>query len=497
MNEQLSRLLAVVGSHELTDSQQSELESLVRNDVQACRQYIRHVHLHASLPRIFGYSPTNSFPAELQSHGKPVEQQPVQPLQLPISRRGIGGFPWLSSSLAACFVALVFYGSFVMLAWNLRPSPNTVGYLSKGEKSIPSSTRRQVVATMPSNRGVQNGELVELTVGQVQLTFADGAQVMLVGPCKFIPESSHRGRLELGRLVAQVPARAIGFTVVTPTAEIVDLGTEFGVETDESGATEVQVFKGKVELRQEIAGNDPSSAVRPITLSAGAARRVERTGIGGRLSVREVALTPERFPVQRSDNASAPVRQIVVEGAYASSTHPALNVDDMIRGHGLKGEKHSADWHGAMWHSDYGKIKNVIVAFDLARSHRLNSMKVWNFNDNPGDGRFAWVGVKQADIYVSTSGKGDPLSQPASWKLVADDQQFTPATGKDDYATPTVIPLGDVEGRFVAMVIDDALGRDPRPANNGREPDIVGLSEVQFFGSRVEASKPKITQQKK
>ena len=39
------------------------------------------------------------------------------------------------------------------------------------------------------------------------------------------------------------------FSVRTPTAVVTDLGTEFGVEVDKSGATRSYVFRGKVELR--------------------------------------------------------------------------------------------------------------------------------------------------------------------------------------------------------------------------------------------------------
>ena len=40
----------------------------------------------------------------------------------------------------------------------------------------------------------------------------------------------------------------IGFTLVTPTEKVVDLGTAFGIEVADSGATSVAVFEGEVEL---------------------------------------------------------------------------------------------------------------------------------------------------------------------------------------------------------------------------------------------------------
>ena len=46
-----------------------------------------------------------------------------------------------------------------------------------------------------------------------------------------------------------MPRFARGYTILTPTAEVVDLGTEFGVDVDDSGASEVHVFDGDVVAR--------------------------------------------------------------------------------------------------------------------------------------------------------------------------------------------------------------------------------------------------------
>ena len=51
-----------------------------------------------------------------------------------------------------------------------------------------------------------------------------------------------------GKLRATVPPHAHGFAIGTPKLDLVDLGTEFGVQVDEQQATEVHVFTGKVDL---------------------------------------------------------------------------------------------------------------------------------------------------------------------------------------------------------------------------------------------------------
>ena len=69
------------------------------------------------------------------------------------------------------------------------------------------------------------------------------------GPAEFTPRSADRIEFVRGRLVAYVPRQARGFTVGTPSAEVVDLGTEFGVEVDAQGGTDLHVIRGRVEVK--------------------------------------------------------------------------------------------------------------------------------------------------------------------------------------------------------------------------------------------------------
>ncbi|MEX1223851.1 MAG: LamG-like jellyroll fold domain-containing protein [Pirellulales bacterium] len=91
------------------------------------------------------------------------------------------------------------------------------------------------------------GERLVLGSGLAEVTFADGAVVVLEGPCEFLIESSSAGRLDSGGLRATVPPAATGFAIASPFARIVDLGTEFGVEVHSGGDVDVMVFDGKVD----------------------------------------------------------------------------------------------------------------------------------------------------------------------------------------------------------------------------------------------------------
>ena len=54
--------------------------------------------------------------------------------------------------------------------------------------------------------------------------------------------------LKSGRLTAEVPPAASGFTVNTPRLNAVDIGTRFGVNVEENGDSELHVMEGEVEV---------------------------------------------------------------------------------------------------------------------------------------------------------------------------------------------------------------------------------------------------------
>jgi hypothetical protein len=114
------------------------------------------------------------------------------------------------------------------------------------------------------------GEALSLTKGSVELTTARGATVVLEAPAEFRFESAQRLHLARGKAAAEVPPAAKGFTILTPSGEVIDLGTKFGVDVPKSGASEVHVFKGEVLARADGASEQRSVKVdQALALNAG------------------------------------------------------------------------------------------------------------------------------------------------------------------------------------------------------------------------------------
>lgn len=120
------------------------------------------------------------------------------------------------------------------------------------------------------------GARLELTGGLAEVTFECGAVVILQSPSSFVIENAHGASLESGRLTARVPGPSAKFWVNTRSMKVLDLGTEFGLSAESSGAAQVRVFEGAVEVEPTSPAADSSNARRLIT--AGQIGRVEPAG---------------------------------------------------------------------------------------------------------------------------------------------------------------------------------------------------------------------------
>src|SRR5690606_34293963 len=98
----------------------------------------------------------------------------------------------------------------------------------------------------PEAGAIQPGEILEMESGRVELTLSQGVTLQIDGRSRWAIEAGNRATLHLGRMVAKVPPQAVGFTVDTPTARVVDLGTEFEVVVNDAGNSSIHVMQGEV-----------------------------------------------------------------------------------------------------------------------------------------------------------------------------------------------------------------------------------------------------------
>ena len=143
------------------------------------------------------------------------------------------------------------------------------------------------------------GRSVTLTAGLVEVTYDSGAVVLLQGPCRYQVQSPRSGFLSVGALTARVEsARGSpvskdepAFMVCTPTAVVSDLGTEFGVQVDGSGASRADVFRGKIRV---CLAAERSTNGHSVELGENQSAQVERGG-KDRVQLTRIVPAPDMY----------------------------------------------------------------------------------------------------------------------------------------------------------------------------------------------------------
>jgi hypothetical protein len=218
------------------------------------------------------------------------------------------------------------------------------------------------------------GDQLHLVSGLAHLEFYSGARIILQGPSKFTPTGTDAGKLETGRLTGKVDGGK--FWLTTPTAKVIDLGTEFGVTVGPTSDTDVCVFDGEVQVRPGLDGLDNHQQPPPsYHLIQGMSVRVAATGTvsdGMYVGVEYDAYT-RSFPLPASTNPDELDLVDIVCGGNGQGARLAAAIDPLTgqwdrrpwnnsRGPGTRhGDQlfHPASWHpyidGTFVPNQYGK----------------------------------------------------------------------------------------------------------------------------------------------
>lgn len=126
-------------------------------------------------------------------------------------------------------------------------------------------------ARIDVGEAIADGPL-RLVAGSAQLRFESGAVVTLNAPSEIEVLGGNRLFLRNGSIIPFVPPVAKGFTVVSPTGEVIDLGTEFSVSVDARGQTDVYVIDGEVDVAKGHADR-----ANPVRMTQGFGTRLAST----------------------------------------------------------------------------------------------------------------------------------------------------------------------------------------------------------------------------
>jgi hypothetical protein len=278
----------------LTESQQDRLDEILKSDRQACEIYIDFTSMwsdlryfqaslyslngkkHRTIQRIIN-SPEEvsdsaiwkalaadekTAPTVDMPHDKPKGEQIPIVVYRAHEKRKLSKFNFVFLAMNAA--AMLFF--FLFLRFAPPKGGNKVATLTD---SIDAKWADNTVSFEKGARIATGNESLLLRKGYAELLFDTNARVVIEAPAEFQIVADDRISLNYGKIYSQVPKEAIGFSIYTPNSKIIDLGTEFGVETDFRGETRLHVMKGRTKL---ISG--PQSDTQSIEVGEGEAKEI-------------------------------------------------------------------------------------------------------------------------------------------------------------------------------------------------------------------------------
>lgn len=287
----------------LTDERKKRLAELLRDDPAARKLYVEHCQMHAMLAWEHGTLDALAF----QESG-PVESVSHEPSDGAQSARR---WRWSAIAASVLFIATASW----MVRIERAPSGQPVAESnSNHDHDMTPATEwetRDLVGRLTVRLGavlsvlgtsealdatdeVRTGHY-HLASGFIEIKLTNDVLIVVEAPAEFELESAMRMIMHKGRMSAIVSEQGKGFLVDTPSASLVDYGTEFSIDVSPESGSEVHVFDGEVTVRPKYA--PPESAALRLTSN-------QATRILGKAGIPEgINIDHERFTRRLGESA--------------------------------------------------------------------------------------------------------------------------------------------------------------------------------------------------
>lgn len=256
----------------------TRLESSLRENEAFRAEFVRYGRLHTDIAL--------QCRTERATEIALREILPAEPVRRP--RRV---WPALLATLATACAIVISVALFTR-----SPEPTTVAWVVNAQDCEWTDGR------VPED-GLRPGTMVAVDRGLVEIRFRSGVRAVLEGPVRLELLTDNSARLHRGRVSANVPEPAIGFELLSPQGKVIDLGTEFGVSVDDTGKTDVVVYRGQVEAIPGTGEKLNLTDHQAATLQGGSAKRLDHAPDD---IVRAIVPRTKTSPVVRTFDFRAP-----------------------------------------------------------------------------------------------------------------------------------------------------------------------------------------------
>jgi hypothetical protein len=228
------RLVSRHFDSELSPEESADLIARLKADPASVRKFARASLMHDQLRTVF----LSDLARESMEADGPADVPEIAPLP-----RASKVTWWQVLTAVAALVA----GILVAAILTLRPWATSAAPVAVLSVELAAQWSDPNVGLLLRRGDLPAGPL-QLESGVAEFVFADGATAVVEGPAVFEPLSRDRLSITSGRVVGRCPTKQARLTIVTPSAEVIDLGTEFGVAVGDDRNTQVAVIQGEVEL---------------------------------------------------------------------------------------------------------------------------------------------------------------------------------------------------------------------------------------------------------
>jgi hypothetical protein len=281
--EEIEQLVSRLLDHSLSEDEAARLNSLMRECAEARERYQELLDNHEALCAIY---PGDVYEAALDA-GDALPTPPIAgaaeaPRILDARFRWL---PWLAAAAVVELVLTFVFNREKVARLDEARAPSAHGVAG----AILTDPVARVLASMEAEwegGAFEPGssllpDTFHLRSGTVELELAEGVRLSIRGSAEFELVNGNRVHLTSGNLVARIPEQALGFLMTTLQSEVVDLGTEFGLEVNDAGQTDVHVINGLVEVYERRKAETPPTGgtlLAGIKIEEGQARRLETDG---------------------------------------------------------------------------------------------------------------------------------------------------------------------------------------------------------------------------
>lgn len=245
---QLDTIVARLLNETATAEDISQLEQLLLNNTAAQTRYLQHLDLHAEIAER-ATPDASRLATQLDKSATPAAQSHFTPRSVLL--------------VSAAAIILMSVGVGIGRTFSGQPGPlETIAEIPETTDDGVAILVHAVDVEWEMDNPPQAGSVIspgtlKMRAGLAELQFYSGARLILEGEVDIDVLSVDCAECRRGRLRAFVPEPARGFSVLTPKFEVVDLGTEFGLQIDSTGQSTVQVFDGEVDVYAADGKRDP------------------------------------------------------------------------------------------------------------------------------------------------------------------------------------------------------------------------------------------------